>query len=185
MGAARDLWLRWKMLRLPWRKKFLIGQDLHGNLFWEFKDTLNPGRWRRMVQANRRTHFADVQVSPQWHQWLRQTRQDPPSLQEQAADLQRQALLKYNARLADARWAAKAKYIETPKPTATPLLRGDPAIHRANAESAPGQSPQSEKTKSAVESPAPIQPLKKVNETGANPGATFQPEAWVPGCAKR
>lgn len=25
MGALGDLWLRWKMLRLPWRKQFLVG----------------------------------------------------------------------------------------------------------------------------------------------------------------
>lgn len=35
-------------------------------------------------------------------------------MQEQAADVQRQAQLKINAKLADERWAAKAKYIEKP-----------------------------------------------------------------------
>lgn len=27
MGAMRNLWIRWKMLRLPWRKTFLIGKE--------------------------------------------------------------------------------------------------------------------------------------------------------------
>ena len=36
-------------------------------------------------------------------------------MQEQAADVARQTQLKHNARLADERWAAKAKYIEQPK----------------------------------------------------------------------
>lgn len=27
MGPIRDLWFKWKMLKLPWRKSFLIGKD--------------------------------------------------------------------------------------------------------------------------------------------------------------
>ena len=91
------------------------GQDLMGNTFWEFKDQLNHNRLRRTVRYNRKVHHSDVQVSPQWHQWLRRTRWEPPTMQEQAADVVRQTHLKHNAKLADERWAAKAKYIEQPK----------------------------------------------------------------------
>jgi hypothetical protein len=28
MGAIRQLWLRWKMLKLPWRKTFLVGMPM-------------------------------------------------------------------------------------------------------------------------------------------------------------
>lgn len=206
MGTARDLWVRWKMLRLPWRKKFLVGrlakvltkddlrllthspgQDLAGNTFWEFKDVLNTGRWRRIVQANRHTHFSDVRVSPQWHQWLRQTRADPPSIQEQMADVQRLAVLKQNARLADERWAAKAKYIEKPKPTVTPVLSGDPQLDRARSENKAGQPPREEKTQNAVETPMPPRedPWKKSDEAAGNPGANWTPESWVPPPKKR
>ncbi|KAL6243939.1 hypothetical protein RBB50_009373 [Rhinocladiella similis] len=187
MGTMRDLWIRWKMLRLPWRKRFLVGQDLVGNTYWEFRDALNHNRMRRMVRADRKTLYADVQISPQWHQWLRQTRSDPPSLQEQAADLQRQATLKQNARLADARWAAKAKYIEKPNPTVTPQLSGDPRKSRAAAESTPGQHPQPEKSKSDVKTPAQSakDPWKQADEKGSNPGTTWAPESWVPGTSKR
>ncbi|KIW41933.1 uncharacterized protein PV06_05530 [Exophiala oligosperma] len=187
MGTMRDLWIRWKMLRLPWRKRFLVGQDLVGNTYWEFRDALNHNRMRRMVKADRKTLYADVQISPQWHQWLRQTRSDPPSLQEQAADLQRQATLKHNARLADERWAAKAKYIEKPKPTVTQQLSGDPQKDRAIAESTPEQPPRPEKCKSGVETPAqsPKDPWKQVEETGSNHGTNWTPESWVPGTSKR
>ncbi|OAG40022.1 hypothetical protein AYO21_05703 [Fonsecaea monophora] len=184
MGGFRDLWLRWKMLRLPWRKRFLVGQDLYGNTFWEFKDALNHNRWRRIVQGRRRatlSSLSDVQISPQWHQWLRQTRNDPPTMQEQAADVQRQAQLKINARLADERWAAKAKYIEEPKPMAdTPLLSGDP---RAQAGHHPDQSQQSEKMSNSIEDSA-NQP-KKSGATASNPGANWAPGVWIPGAAKR
>jgi hypothetical protein len=28
MGATRQLWLKWKMLKLPWRKTFLVGMPM-------------------------------------------------------------------------------------------------------------------------------------------------------------
>ena len=195
MGTARDLWIRWKMLRLPWRKRFLVGmyqdafsrkrntvlthtagQDLHGNTFWEFKDAINHNRWRRIVQGHRKTHHSDVKISPQWHQWLRRTRADPPSIQEQIADVQRIEQMKHNARLADERWAAKAKYIAKPEPT--PTVTAPPMNGVAQARPPPSE----QKTKNTAEME---DPWAKASETGSNPGATWSPEAWVPGAAKR
>ncbi|KAJ9615000.1 hypothetical protein H2200_001074 [Cladophialophora chaetospira] len=186
MGAVRDLWLRWKMLRLPWRKTFLVGQDLYGNTFWQFKDQINHNRWRRMVKGKRRatlSSLSDVQISPQWHQWLRYTRNDPPSMQEQAADIQRQAQLKIGAKLADERWAAKAKYIEKPKPAATLRLSGDPELDRIQAENDPSQPPRSEKMMNRVASNDNL--AKGEDKTTTNPGSTWTPEAWTPGPARR
>ena len=163
------------------------GQDLSGNTFWEFKDVLNTGRWRRIVQASRKTHYSDVKISPQWHQWLRQTRVDPPSIQEQMADVQRLSDLKQNARLADNRWAAKAKYIEKPKPAVTPQLSGDPQVDRVQAESMPGQPPREQKSQSAVGTPtAPSRdPWKEADKAGAHSGAGWAPESWSPPAVKR
>jgi hypothetical protein len=62
-GQLKQLWCRWKALRLPWRKRFLVGADLSGNTFWEFKDALNSNRFRRIVQYRRRTHYGDVEIS--------------------------------------------------------------------------------------------------------------------------
>ncbi|KAK5088069.1 hypothetical protein LTS08_004871 [Lithohypha guttulata] len=121
-STLRTLWFKWKALRLPWRSKYLVGQDLTGNTYWEFVDRLpssnpnNPRRMRRIVEStNRRIHHSDVQISPQWHQWLRHTRYDAPTLEEQQMDVTRQIQLKHNARLADARWEARAKLVERPK----------------------------------------------------------------------
>lgn len=98
------------------------------------------------------------------------------------ADLQRIAQMQHNARLADERWAAKAKYIEKPEPTVTPQLSGDPQFDRAQAEQAPSEPGPSQKTRSAVETD---DPWKKAAETGSNPGNNWTPEAWVPGTVKR
>jgi len=40
-----------------------LGQDLVGNTFWEFRDKLNAGRFRRILKPRPRTHYGDVEVS--------------------------------------------------------------------------------------------------------------------------
>jgi len=150
ISPLRKAWFRWKALRLPWRKKFLVGTypsspsftsphtsphtlsshffhllsnkllglDLSGATFWEFADKLSPNstRMRRIVQYPRNVHYSDVssQISPAWHQWLRHTRPNPPSIEEQQQDVVRQEQLKVLAAQADARWASKKSYLDTP-----------------------------------------------------------------------
>ncbi|KAF2403844.1 hypothetical protein EJ06DRAFT_488742 [Trichodelitschia bisporula] len=104
MGPIKQLWLRWKSLQLPWRKKWLVGSDLSGNTFWEFRDQINIGRVRRIVHYDPKAHYADVKLAPQWVQWLRHTRADPPSVHEQQQDLVRLENLKHLVAAADARW---------------------------------------------------------------------------------
>jgi NADH dehydrogenase [ubiquinone] 1 alpha subcomplex assembly factor 2 len=164
----------------------MTGQDLYGNTFWEFRDAINQNRWRRMVVSRNKaslSSLSDVQLSPQWHQWLRHTRHEAPTLQEQSADLQRQAQLKINAQLADERWAAKAKYIEKPKAAATTKLSGEPELDRIVAENSPSHVPPEQKMANAVESNQGQQ--QKAKETGTNPGASWSPESWTPGPRKR
>ncbi|KAF1992577.1 hypothetical protein K402DRAFT_416224 [Aulographum hederae CBS 113979] len=118
-GNIRGLWFKWKSLRLPWRKRVLAGQDLAGNTYWEFKDVLNAGRWRRIVNYNlaQRTAYSEVKLAPQWIQWLRHTRPEPPSIEEQQDDIVRQARMKQLAAAADARWASQPSYLDPPSKT--------------------------------------------------------------------
>ncbi|KAH9874736.1 hypothetical protein IAQ61_003926 [Plenodomus lingam] len=113
-GPIRRAWYQWKMKRFPWRKKWLVGFDLHGNTFWEFKDALHALRNRRIAKFHRSTHYGDVEVSPAWMQWLRHIRHEPPSVAEQRLDLQRQERIKQLAAQADARWAAKPSALDAP-----------------------------------------------------------------------
>lgn len=62
-SVLKRAWYKWKALRLPWRKQFLVGADLAGNTFWEFKDALNANRWRRIVRYTGKIHYADVKIS--------------------------------------------------------------------------------------------------------------------------
>lgn len=168
---------------------------------------------RRIVKSRGRVHHGDVQISPQWHQWLRQTRYDAPTIQEQYTDLERQQQLKHNARLADERWEAKAKYIEKPKeiPRGTTAWFSDQpgAQQTSEQESArapniieglgihsavtsPGQESQRNETDGSKESKH-VKPeddpwgkeRQRQKQTGSNPGAGWQPESWTPGSRKR
>ncbi|KAL7821483.1 hypothetical protein V8C44DRAFT_10481 [Trichoderma aethiopicum] len=126
IGPFAQAWYKWKALRLPWRRRFLIGFDLQGNTFWEFRHhrgAQDAGeRWRRIVDYPRSTHLSQVKVSPQWHQWLRHARRDPPSLEEQQAEVARQERIKLLAAQADARWEAKPRVMEDPRARAAPEL---------------------------------------------------------------
>jgi NADH dehydrogenase [ubiquinone] 1 alpha subcomplex assembly factor 2 len=72
---------------------------------------------RRIVHYPSHTHYSEVSITPQWHQWLRHTRADPPSLTEQSQDLVRQRNLKILAAEADARWASKPSFLDAPGDT--------------------------------------------------------------------
>ncbi|KAF3006519.1 hypothetical protein E8E13_005213 [Curvularia kusanoi] len=113
-GPIKRAWYEWKMLRFPWRKRWLVGFDLQGNTFWEFKDALHSMRNRRIAKYSRSTHYGDVNISPGWMQWLRHTRFEPPTIQEQQAEVQRQANIKLLAARADERWAAKPSALDAP-----------------------------------------------------------------------
>ncbi|KAK4123157.1 hypothetical protein N657DRAFT_645893 [Parathielavia appendiculata] len=127
-------WYKWKMLRLPWRRQFLIGLDLNGNTYWEFLDRgsrlpspdplhhplKSPVRWRRIVRYPRGAPYSSsVPIPPAWHQWLRHARADPPSLAEQQAEVARQERIRVLAAQADARWEAKPKVMEGPMASET------------------------------------------------------------------
>ncbi|KAH6636203.1 hypothetical protein F5144DRAFT_628272 [Chaetomium tenue] len=131
--TALRVWYKWKALRLPWRRRFLVGLDLNGNTYWEFLDrgvpipprdrnpnphsppppttspNTPPTRWRRIVVCPPGTHQGSVNPPPAWHQWLRHTRADPPSLAEQQGEVARRARMRVLAAEADARWEAKPR----------------------------------------------------------------------------
>ncbi|EEQ88247.1 hypothetical protein RJZ56_000411 [Blastomyces dermatitidis] len=181
MSPINSLWFKWKSLKLPWRRTFLAGKDLNGNTFWEFKDALNSKRLRRIVKYNPKTHLADVKVSPQWHQWLRYTRQEPPTIQEQQNDLLRQERMKHLAKLADERWASKPSFLDRPQgqqsgPTTKPSHEphhsaaqpDQPAGVQNTIEKQPVPNGQGNKNKSPW-----------ARETGG-PSEKWQPESWNP-----
>ncbi|KAM3534170.1 hypothetical protein MY4038_002560 [Beauveria bassiana] len=212
IGPIGQAWLKWKSLRLPWRKRFLVGFDLQGNTYWEFRLTTRgtgeatPNglgeveRWRRIVQYPRGTHLSSVKVGPLWHQWLRYTRRDPPSLDEQRGDVVRRARMKQLAADADARWAAKPRVMEDPLPGQKAALPTAAAAAAAAAE----EEAATMTTKTSAQEPVTLRAeskqkgktLRDEAEDGAEeavdpkdpwkqartrrPSEEWQPQAWSP-----
>ncbi|KYK57780.1 hypothetical protein DCS_04793 [Drechmeria coniospora] len=126
VGPIARAWFKWKALRLPWRKRFFVGSDLRGNTYWEFRltsraavdtATSHSERWRRIVHYPRSTHYSDVV--------------EPPSLEEQRADVVRQERVKVLAAEADARWEAKPRVMEDPGARAALSTADGTATHRS------------------------------------------------------
>lgn len=56
----------------------------------------------------------DIALTPAWLQWLRHTRSSPPTIEEQHAELQRQANVKQLAAQADQRWREQESFLDSP-----------------------------------------------------------------------
>ncbi|KAK8026472.1 hypothetical protein PG991_003528 [Apiospora marii] len=207
VGLVMRAWFRWKALRLPWRKRFLVGSDLQGNTYWIFRLTGNTPppnfdaspdspayqssaddtRWRRIVKYPRSTHYSDVQVPPQWHQWLRYRRPDPPSLREQQADVARRARMQVLAAEADARWAAKPSFLDPPPQEEQPQPKGKSAAADQDTLSQPVAKAQGRGAEEAVTGEVKKEaekddPWKKA---ATGPSETWQPTSWYPSTSRK
>ncbi|EGD84514.1 hypothetical protein H112_08221 [Trichophyton rubrum D6] len=184
MSPINSLWFKWKSLKLPWRRMFLVGNDLAGNTYWEFKDSLKPGRLRRIVKASPKIHYADVKVPPQWHQWLRYVRPEPPSIEEQQNELLRQQRIKYLAQQADERWASKPSFLDKQAQQDAPALQSQqPSYHTTRQGTGAG-------TAEVLQEQQPdAKGGKKVknpwDRAAGGPSENWQPESWTPNVSKR
>ncbi|KAF2758440.1 hypothetical protein EJ05DRAFT_485569 [Pseudovirgaria hyperparasitica] len=200
-GALRQLWYKWKKIKLPWRRQTLVGFDLAGNTFWEFRDVLRSGRMRRIAKYPSTAYHSDVKVTPQWMQWLRHTREDPPSLEEQQQDVVRQIQMRQLAQLADERWAAKPSALDRPDTQQMPELQSSsPADYgvQTESDSIEGVTSSARTTEdgtrsrngnnvdeSSIKGPAKGKESPWNTPQTSNPGDDFQPQAWTPGSAQR
>ncbi|RDW85712.1 hypothetical protein BP5796_04037 [Coleophoma crateriformis] len=188
-SVLQKVWFQWKSIKLPWRNRVLVGLDLSGNTYWEFRDSNTALRMRRIVEYPRHVPYSEVKISPQWHQWLRHTREQPPSLTEQSQDLVRQRNLKILAAEADRRWREKPSFLDRPGAQRSGLLdRFDPAsaVHAPvsapvlNAAMGPQQSsssPPVQRTEEKKEKNVEDDPWKKAR---GGPSEDWQPQAWDP-----
>lgn len=169
---------------------FVPGRDLKGYTYWEFKDTNDATRLRRIVKYPRSVPLSEVKVTAQWHQWLRYMREQPPTIEEQVQEVTRQERMKILAAQADARWEAKARVMEAPAQHAQPIPAPDTSKTHADAPAATGANGSQE---GSIQQPTtePSDAVKK--EFGHDPWAKprggpseeWQPEAWTPPSGKR
>ena len=150
-----------------------------------------------------------MEYAAQWHQWLRHTREEAPTIQEQQYDISRQAMMKQLAARADDRWKSVPSFLDSPARQQPQPAIGvkDPGGYAQQTE------PEShEGVTSGVEDPQKVQavsegadtkevdegrfkgrtrerereeaPWAKQQPRGA-PSETWQPQEWSPGVARR
>ena len=56
-----------------------------------------------------------TRTTAQWHQWLRHTRFEAPTIPEQQYEVSRQAMMKQLAAQADERWKSVPSYLDPPR----------------------------------------------------------------------
>ncbi|KAK1721934.1 hypothetical protein BDP67DRAFT_539992 [Colletotrichum lupini] len=193
LSPILEAWYKWKSLRLPWRKRFLVGRDLQGYTFWEFRESRGngPGRFRRIVNYPRSTYLSDVKVSPLWHQWLRYTREDPPTLEEQTREAFRQERMKVLSAQADARWEAKPRLTDAPgQQTSQPLpslntARSQPMAPELEAANTNAKTTELPEDQAQLATDAKKKYGKDPWAKASGPSEGWQPEAWVPPSGKK
>lgn len=167
-----------------------------------------------MLKPSKWTHHGDVKVPPQWSQWLRHTRFEPPTIAELQTDVVRQQRIKMLAAEADARWASKPSFLDAPdkqqpvqmlesKDHSAGIRQANTRVEEAGRESERHSIIQSQEEivsdvaaeKADESSPkVPKRMKKKTKESKdspwkeaarGNPGDDWQPKEWTPSPARR
>ena len=122
-------------------------------------------------------------TSAAWVQWLRHTRNEAPTIQEQQYDVIRQQNMKQLAAAADARWASEQSLLKKPL-----TEEFTPALSSSSTEPLQRipQSATHDSRPSAVEEGEGSAKQAKGSPRGENEAPKEkQPDAWKPKLAKR
>ena len=133
-------------------------------------------------------------ATAQWHQWLRHTRLEAPSMIEQQSDVRRQVELKQLARLADERWASKPSFLDAPKEPSQYEL--STISRNRGSYVGRGEAAEKEGVKNHIGGDADTQttesPSRQYKKEKSNPWKVqrdtqgeWQPDAWTPGNVRK
>ncbi len=139
-----------------------------------------------------------MRSSAQWIQWLRHTRHEAPSHQEQQYEVSRQAMMKQLAVAADERWKSTPRYLDGPErqQPAPPVAINEteaPSSEQSSIGDAPGvkdiATENGENAARASEKQAKGKQQREENpwrrpQAGAS-SERWQPETWTPGVVQR
>ncbi|KAG0059590.1 hypothetical protein BGZ89_000271 [Linnemannia elongata] len=196
LGLMRRLAMSWKAVA-PGGGRHLAGKDFEGNLYFEKPDP-NGGRYpRRTVElANpelSEANYDDANISVQWQAWLRNTRQDPPTLTEIQRDEARKLLTVARAKALDQAWQDRKAELALEQAQGRQAILGlaSSASKADSAEetatSAAGSSGEEDSTKSAARKQ--IEEREAARKAGFKPqvqqGDSFEPQAWSPVATRR
>ncbi|KAJ3126936.1 hypothetical protein HK098_006976 [Nowakowskiella sp. JEL0407] len=81
MQAFRRLWLT---TNFPWRRAKYVGTDLDNNMYFEMPSLTSSKPRRKVEYLDGRDHrgYDPDSIPIQWQSWLRNTRDDAPTIQE-------------------------------------------------------------------------------------------------------
>jgi NADH dehydrogenase [ubiquinone] 1 alpha subcomplex assembly factor 2 len=144
------------------------------------RENASQVKLRRMVKyKDPKVHLAEVNVPPQWMQWLRHTREAAPTVEEQSLDVFRQRQLKQLAAAADARWAAQDSFLVAPS-VAKQVEQQDEQAWRAVDGSNSRLDEAARKMgildEATEETPRPIE--SRTSQTKETPSKISQPSPW-------
>lgn len=167
-------------------KRRLVGQDLHGNSFYETiigTDINGNPRTRRTVQykgSNEAWRAAENMHSlpVQWTAWLSYSRQNPPSIEELVNDKLRQQQLAENvAKLKAQDEEERRRQLETQNQLRQiSSTQGRQSTQTQSSQDNSQQTPQTDPNlPSSQQEVIPSKPI----------GPTPEPQAWIPSATQR
>lgn len=143
-------------------------------------------------------NYSEFKVDPQWHQWLRATRVEPPSIQELQDEVTRQKIMVERARLADERWAKAGTLLKKPSEKEVRKLEASARATEASDGSLIGKIQEMERQKERVvekvgrettvqdmEERLKVEREKREKGRPSGPSEEFQPAAWTPQAGER
>ncbi|GJJ78449.1 NADH dehydrogenase [ubiquinone] 1 alpha subcomplex assembly factor 2 [Entomortierella parvispora] len=178
----------------------LAGKDLDGNLYFEKPDP-NGGRYpRRTVElANpelNEANYDDANITVQWQSWLRNTRQNPPTLAEIQRDEARKQLTITRAKALDQAWQDRKAELAMEQAQDRKAILGLAQASSSAATTAASATKESAEHKDSAEDDTTKSAARKQIEereasrkAGFKPqvqqGDTFEPQAWSPVASRR
>ncbi|KAF9970689.1 hypothetical protein BGZ73_006563 [Actinomortierella ambigua] len=219
MSAPKTLTLS-RRIALSWRSMFpgqgrtLVGKDAAGNLYFERPDPNGGWNPRRTVEladpSLQYANYDEANLAVQWQAWLRNTRRQPPTLEEIQRDDARKQLTITRAKILDQEWEERKAELRLQKeldrraimsgqlgqklqsPSTTTSTTG---ATPSGSTTAPGgtfidgerlpEIPEEEKSAARKQ----IEEREKARQSGfkspVQQGDTFEPEAWSPAAVRR
>ncbi|KAJ2779184.1 hypothetical protein H4R18_004163 [Coemansia javaensis] len=158
MGIVRLAYMRWRALRLPWRRDVLAGTDLGGNMYFEqlARRARRPRRhvlYRKDISLS---EYSDRTIPVQWQAWLRHTRTQAPTLEELIQDIQRQERIAASVERLAERGARAPEPAQEPDPQPQQFQKSAPGegFQPESWEPAPGPRARGQHSRAPDQEPA-------------------------------
>ncbi|KAK8081396.1 hypothetical protein PG996_000177 [Apiospora saccharicola] len=211
VGLVMRAWFRWKALRLPWRKRFLVAPWLTTSLPINQAPTFQatptgssaspaaplppplpifpPTSPRPTTRAGGASSNTRARRTSRTSTSRRSgtsgsgtSARTPPTISEQQGDVLRLARMKVLAAEADARWAAKPSFLDQPEQQPKRAVRDVPEPVATDGGAMAAQGGKETVTEEVKKELEKDDPWKKA---ATGPSEDWQPAAWSPSNSRK